>query len=267
MTKTTLRTLHAGQMLDGRAFTFQVHEAAAPGLTIKGTGREGSPLSPEVADGFALVKARGLVGEALTREEVKALKVGDFVGLTCSGSGDVDDVECFYQPGAVARVSGVDVYEGQGLTIGVTVAFGPGQFVYNAFDATDADAYPFAHVSPQQAALGRLALDFQVREDKMAAEELITEPDDYENLRGEVLLALDALAQPATPPPTRPLTLDASGHDNRTVSAILAGLSLLRDHAYDGYNEEPVLEMASDARGEPCEPLTADEITALIDSL
>lgn len=202
----------------------------------------------------------------MSREDVQRLKPGDVVRLTCSGSGGVDlgdrQEERAYQPGALAYVGGVAQYPGQGLTVTVTVITGPGRYVDNVFDETDADAYPFAAVAPAVAALARAYHSAQLRDDEMSEKEVPPTGGDYNDVFSDLAGAARVLDQPHAVGP-----LSAVGLDARSIAAILAGLQLLADHAADGYAEENVQAMASDANGQPVEPLSYDEIQALISAL
>lgn len=223
----------------------------------------------------AHVRARdALKSWRMSREDVGRLKKGDVVRLTCSGFGDVDlgdegQQDRHYAPGALAEVCSLDVYPApQGLAVTVVVLNGPGQFVVNVFDEGDADSYPFAHVPPAVAALAKLTYGAQLYYDekitvvKDDGESRSPDGDDYNELFSEVAASAWVLNLPHATGP-----LSALGFDNRTVAAIITGLQLLRDHAQDGYAEENVEAMASDANGAPCDPLSADEISALIDAL
>ena len=53
--------------------------------------------------------------------------------------------------------------------------------------------------------------------------------------------------------------------DERQLGAILAGLRLLQDHAYDGYDNPAILDVFTDGR--TVEPMNADEIAALCEGV
>lgn len=202
----------------------------------------------------------------MSREDVRRLKEGDVVRLTCSGSGGVDlggrEEERTYQPGALAHVGSIAQYAGQGLAVTVTVITGPGRYVDNVFDETDADAYPFAAVAPAVAALARAYHSAQLRDDEMSEKEVPPTGDDYNDVFSDLAGAARVLDRPHAVGP-----LSAVGLDARSIAAILAGLQLLHVHASAMWPDPAALAMASDAEGQPVKPLSADDIRALIDSL
>ena len=70
-----------------------------------------------------------------------SLKIGSRVRMTCSGFGDVDDVETHFEPGELGTISAFDWYTGrQGVAITIEMDCG----VTNVFDQGDeAPLYPF----------------------------------------------------------------------------------------------------------------------------
>lgn len=98
------------------------------------------------------------------------LNVNDVVRMTCAGMGDVDgEGEKHFKPGDYALISSITSNTSAGLSITVTIAYGPGQFVNNSFDEDDEPPYrfPFELVTNRfEAALVRLALQSQLYYDE-----------------------------------------------------------------------------------------------------